>query len=133
MSSATVTPSTIKSAVPPKQSILLVLACTLVGAAAQLLIKSGMNQLTHITLPGVVTNVPLIAGYSFYGLNLLLLTIALQKAELSALYPIIALTYVWVTALSVFVFNETLNVYKIVGVTTIVFGVSILGWGGEKK
>ncbi len=77
-------------------------------------------------------NLPLMAGYSLYGISTLLLVLALRKAQLSVLYPIISLTYVWVTILSVVIFGESLNVYKVVGLAIVVSGVAVLGLGGRK-
>ena len=93
-----------------RQSIGLVFCCTLLGAAAQILMKSGANTLTHFSIPTVITNIPLMIGYSLYGLSTVLLVLALRDGELSLLYPVIALTYVWVTMLSLFFFQERMNV-----------------------
>ncbi len=114
-----------------RRSILLVFACTILGAAAQILMKIGM---THFQpdLRAVVTNLPLIAGYALYGINTLMLVLALREGELSMLYPIIALTYVWVTLLSYAILPERPNLYKNVGIATIVIGVAVLGRGGRK-
>jgi multidrug transporter EmrE-like cation transporter len=111
--------------------VLLVFLCTVLGAAAQILMKMGMAHFTP-TLMGIVTNIPLIAGYSLYGINTLMLVLALKEGELSMLYPIIALTYVWVTLLSYFVLHEQANWYKNLGITVIVAGVAVLGRGGRK-
>ena len=115
-----------------RRSILLVLMCTLFGAAAQMLIKSGANALPHVNglVPNVTAmamNAQLVAGYSLYGISTALLVVALRHAELSMLYPIIALTYVWVAILSVVVFHEYLNPLRLIGVIVIVMGVAILG------
>jgi len=83
-------------------------------------------------IAAVVTNVPLIAGYALYGINTLLLVLALREGELSTLYPIIALTYVWVTLLSYVILPEKPNLYKNLGIATIVVGVAVLGRGGRK-
>jgi multidrug transporter EmrE-like cation transporter len=83
-------------------------------------------------LSAIVTNLPLIAGYALYGINTLLLVLALRDGELSTLYPIIALTYVWVTLLSYTLLGESPNVYKNIGIASIVAGVAILGRGGKK-
>lgn len=90
--------------------------------------------MTHFvaTPLAIVTNVPLISGYFLYGINTLLLVLALKEGELSMLYPIIALTYVWVTLLSYTLLHEPPNIYKNVGITTIVIGVAVLGRGGKK-
>jgi multidrug transporter EmrE-like cation transporter len=127
-----------------RRSFLLVFACTVIGAAAQMLIKKGAGQLgLHVTLRQVlrdpflvfqygfhiVANPQLFVGYGLYGINTVLMAYALKGRELSRLYPIIALTYVWVTLLSVVMLNEHVNFFRMLGITAIVVGVSILGGG----
>jgi drug/metabolite transporter (DMT)-like permease len=116
-----------------RNSFLLVFACTIVGAAAQLLIKTGMSP-AHFSphLMALVTDVPLIAGYALYGINTLMIVLALRNAEMSLLYPIIALTYVWTTLASYTLLGEPSNVYKNVGIVTIVVGVAVMGRKGNK-
>jgi len=111
--------------------MLLVFSCTILGAAAQILMKVGMAHFEP-HLAAIVTNIPLMAGYVLYGINTLMLVLALREGELSMLYPIIALTYVWVTLLSYALLHETPNLYKNVGIATIVVGVAVLGRGGRK-
>ncbi len=113
------------------KAVLLVFSCTIIGAAAQLLIKIGMTHFRPDLL-ALLTNYPLIGGYAFYGINTLLLVLALRDGELSTLYPIIAFTYVWVTLLSYTLLGEKPNVYKNVGITLIVLGVAVLGRGERK-
>ena len=67
---------------------------------------------------------PLVAGYGLYGLNTVMLVLALRDGELSQLYPIIAMTYVWVTLLSYTLLREPPNWYKNIGIATIVIGRS---------
>ncbi len=81
---------------------------------------------------GVLTNLPLFSGYACYGLSTVLLVLALKDGELSLLYPVIALTYVWVTGLSFLIFHDTVNPLKLAGIVIIVFGVAVLGRGGKK-
>ena len=97
-----------------------------------MLIKAGANTLPHISgfvpnLIAMATNERLMAGYSLYGISTVLLVIALRHGELSLLYPVIALTYVWVAILSVVVFHEYLNPMRLAGVGVIVLGVAVLG------
>jgi uncharacterized membrane protein len=119
------------SAAARRKSVALVFACTVLGAAAQILMKVGMAHFTP-NVVAIVTNVPLFAGYALYGINTLLLVLALKEGELSMLYPIIALTYVWVTLLSYTLLSEPPNIYKNVGIAIIVIGVTVLGRGGKK-
>jgi multidrug transporter EmrE-like cation transporter len=114
-----------------RRAVLLVFCCTVLGAAAQIFMKVGMEHFT-LNLPAILTNLPLILGYGLYGVNTLLLVVALRDGELSMLYPIIALTYVWVTLLSYTLLHEPPNVFKNIGIGTIVAGVAVLGRGGRK-
>lgn len=95
--------------------------------------KLGANNIVHPTLMQLIMNVPLMTGYALYGVNMLMLTIALKNAPLSLLYPIISLTYVWVTMLSVMIFKESVNRYKVAGLAIVILGVAVLGLGGKKK
>jgi multidrug transporter EmrE-like cation transporter len=110
---------------------LMIAGATLISAAAQILMKIGMNHFT-LNLLAIVTNVPLVAGYALYGLFTLLMVLALREGELSLLYPIISLSYVWVTALSYFIFHDTLRPLKLVGIAAIMAGVALLGRGDRR-
>jgi drug/metabolite transporter (DMT)-like permease len=56
----------------------------------------------------------------------------LKYGELSILYPVIALTYVWVTGLSVAIYNESISAMKLLGLAAVVLGVAVLGRSGKK-
>lgn len=116
-----------------RRSFLLVFACTILGSAAQLLIKTGMSP-SHFSphLLSLATNLPLVAGYTLYGINTLMMVLALKDGEMSMLYPIIALTYVWTTLLSYTVLGESPNTYKNLGILTIVLGVAVMGRRGKQ-
>jgi len=117
--------------------------CTLIGALAQILVRQGAAQLgAHITLLdvarnprlffqfsiGMIQNIRLFAGYCLYGVNTFLMALALKGRELSRLYPIIALTFVWVVLLTLVMLpDEHLNFFRVSGIAFIVGGVSILG------
>jgi multidrug transporter EmrE-like cation transporter len=119
-----------------KVSIALVFACTVIGAAAQMLMKAGVQGQPHDTafamLIAIFQTPTLFAGFSLYGLSAALLVVALKYGELSILYPVIALTYVWVTALSLLVYHETFNEMKLLGLAAVVLGVAVLGRSGKK-
>jgi drug/metabolite transporter (DMT)-like permease len=115
-------------------AIFIVLGCTVLSAVAQYLIKLGANRLTHAgllaTMVGIFTIPQLFAGYCLYAVFTVLFVYALRHGELSLLYPLIALGYVWVTITAVVAFHETMNPYKIVGLLVIICGVAVLGFGG---
>jgi multidrug transporter EmrE-like cation transporter len=110
-----------------EHSVLLVFLCTLIGAAAQILLKLGATQLVSSNPVRMLMNPWIFCGYALYGISTGLLILALRKGELSLLYPVISLTYVWVTILSLVIFRETMNPYKVIGLGVIVAGVAVLG------
>ena len=109
----------------------LVFSCTLLGAAAQILMKNGMAHFAP-TPVALLTNIPLIIGFALYGVNTLMLVLALREGDLSTLYPIIALTYVWVTLLSYLLLREKPSLFKNIGIIIIIAGVAALGRGNRK-
>ena len=128
--------TTVSDAHKRRRAVLIVVACTLIGALAQVLIKLGAARLENTgliaTAIGIFTIPSLFAGYCLYGVFTVLLVFALRHAELSILYPVIALSYVWVTLASVMVFHETMNLPKACGLAIIVLGVAVLGRGGTR-
>jgi len=120
-----------------KLAIFIVLACTLLVALGQYLIKLGANRLSHAgflaTMIVIFTIPQLFACYCLYWLFTVMFIYALRHGELSILYPQIALGYVWVTITAVLAFHESMNPLKILGLLIIMSGVAVLGWGGGSK
>ncbi len=127
----------IPSQAQQRRSFLLIVCCTIIGAGAQVLIKKGANALgpdssmLHTALAILLTPW-LFSGYALYGVSTVLLVLALRHGQLSLLYPVFAMTYVWVTILSVVVFHDSMNAFKLAGIATIVGGIAVLGRGPSK-
>jgi multidrug transporter EmrE-like cation transporter len=122
----------------PIKSVYMVLGCTVFAAAAQVLMKFGATHAMPQMSPAdpatwvpfalaLLGNYMLVLGYAVQSGNALLLILALRNGELSMLYPIIALTYVWVNLLSMYFFHEHMNVWKGLGIALIIGGVALLG------
>jgi multidrug transporter EmrE-like cation transporter len=119
-------------------AILLVLISTLCASSGQILIKHGTNNLdveilTKITetktiLEGIL---PTIFGYGLYGLAAAMLIVSLKHGELSVLYPIYAMNFVWVAIMSPIFFplNDSMNPLKWAGIAAVVLGVAFIGMG----
>jgi len=118
-----------------RQAVLIIIAGTFLVAVAQMLIKSGANRLGHAdllaTAIGILTIPPLFAGYCLYGIFAVMMIYALRHGELSVLFPLISLGFVWVAILSVLIFHEAMSPLKGVGIAIIVCGVATLGRGGR--
>ena len=108
-------------------AIALILLTTALTSAAQVLYKYGAER-----LPEIFTNTPLIAGMVLYGTGAVMMILAFKGGDVNVLYPIFATSYVWVTLLSRFFFNEPLLPLKFVGVFSIVLGICFIGFGSKK-
>jgi drug/metabolite transporter (DMT)-like permease len=121
------------TAAQKRRSLVMIVAFTLLAAAAQVLFKFGTNRLLgHASLVAITTDFPLIGGLVLYGLGAAMMILALRHGELSVLYPLISLSYVWVAILSVVIFGESMNPYKIGGICVIMAGVGVMGAGSQK-
>jgi drug/metabolite transporter (DMT)-like permease len=136
MSSATAV-----AAPPVKRSnkpMFMVMGCTLFASAAQVLMKMGsvhplpavdpsqLSSLVNFAF-ALTGDMPLIGGFALHACNALLLIFALKSGELSILWPLYALSYVWVAFLSAYFFGDHINAWKVAGIVLIILGVALLG------
>jgi multidrug transporter EmrE-like cation transporter len=112
-------------------AIMFVVVCTLLTSTAQIFYKLGADKLEFRFIK-IITNYYLIGGLAIYGIAVVILLIALKGGELSVLYPIIATSYIWVSLLSVYFFNEVMNLYKWVGISLIIGGIVLINLGSKK-
>lgn len=116
-----------------RRSVFLIILFTFFAATAQVLWKYATIALgEHPTPLAILTNVELIAGLAVYGMGAVLMIVALQHGELSVLYPLISLNYVWVAIIAVLLFNESMNPAKVAGICVIMAGVAVLGRGAHR-
>ncbi len=106
----------------------LVIASSIIGAFASLLLKYGSKKFSR-NLIVQMTNWPLIFGLGLYGFAACLFIVALQWGELSILYPLVSLTYIWVAIVSRVFLNEKMNKFKLLAILLIIAGVAIIGLG----
>jgi len=106
----------------------LVLIATTLGSFGPLFLKKASGKL-ELNIISIITNENLIIGLAFYALGTILFIPALKGGELSVLYPLVALVYVWVSLLSMKFLGEKMNKMKWTGVSLILFGVTLIGLG----
>lgn len=106
----------------------LVVSATLVGAFGPILLKkASAKRLSKID--SLLTNYHLFGGVALYVLGTILFIPALKGGDLSVLYPFVALSYIWVSLLSVKFLGEEMNRLKWAGIALIIIGVSFIGIG----
>jgi uncharacterized membrane protein len=112
------------------KAIIMVLICTILTSLGQIFFKLASKNLDSIY--HILTNPFLIAGFLVYGLGSILLIFALKNGELSVLYPFVALSFVWVSLLSIVLFGEHVALINWAGIIIILLGVSLLGYGSSR-
>jgi undecaprenyl phosphate-alpha-L-ara4N flippase subunit ArnE len=111
---------------------LLVLFTTFLNSIAQLLYKFGSERL-EFDIMSILTNFYIIGGILIYIIGGILVILALRGGEVSVLYPIIATGYIWVSLLSVFFLDETMNIFKWIGIVSIIGGIALIGYGSKNS
>lgn len=111
---------------------LLVLFTTLLTSSAQIFYKIGSRELS-LALPSLITNYYLIGGLLLYGVGAILMILSFRGGEVSVLYPIIATSYIWVSFLSIYFLEETMNYFKWAGIITIILGIAFIGFGSKNS
>ncbi len=106
-------------------SIALAVISSICAGLGQMGLKFGSMR-THKKLVHVLTNYILLTGLFFYGLSSIIFVVALRGHELTVLYPIASLNYVWVNLLSMKYLNEKMNKYKWLGILLIIIGVTFV-------
>ncbi|MAE42181.1 hypothetical protein CMO93_00285 [Candidatus Woesearchaeota archaeon] len=110
----------------------LVLFCTLLTSTAQIFWKLGVEKLSFNIL-SIITNVNLLMGILLYSIGGILIIISFRGGEVSTLYPIIATSYIWVSFLSIYFLDETMNLFKWLGVFIIISGIIFIGYGSNRS
>ncbi|MBI2653666.1 EamA family transporter [Candidatus Woesearchaeota archaeon] len=109
-------------------AIMLVITATLTGAFGPILLKrASAKKLSKIS--SLMKNYHLFGGVALYTAGTLLFIPALKGGDLSVLYPFVALTYIWVSLLSVKFLGEKMNKVKWIGIALIILGVTFIGVG----
>jgi uncharacterized membrane protein len=105
--------------------ILLTALAAFIGSIGQLEFKRGAENL-QFDIKLLLTNYHLIMGVAVYAVSTLLYVYALNKGQLSILYPIIATSYIWTLLFSRIFLKEEISLTGWAGVFFILFGVTLI-------
>jgi uncharacterized membrane protein len=110
----------------------LMILCTAFSSTAQVFYKLGAERL-EFNIISLITNVPLITGMALYVIGAFIMIAALKGGELSVLYPIVATSYIWVSIMSYYFFNDNLNLFRWVGIFIIIVGIIFISRGSKDE
>ena len=114
----------------------LVLVSVLLGSFAQIFLRKGMLEIGEIGLKeifskkvfGIIFQKYVFLGIVLFTINTFVWLILLSKkeAEISFVFPLLALGYIVTAILAKIFFNEELTLFRISGIILIVLGASLI-------
>lgn len=116
-------------------SIPLILLCVVLNTAAQLLLKLGMQSIGHFEFSWdnlapisfkLVKNPYLFAGLFLYIFSFLAWLMTLSRVDVSYAYPFTALGYILTTLGGYYLFQENINLVRVLGIIVIIIGVYLV-------
>ncbi len=106
----------------------LVTLATLIGSVGALFFKY-VSEHVHRNFLTLFKEPSLYIGLFFYGISVPIFVFALKFGDLSTLYPVAGLSYVWISLLSIKFLKEKMNDLKWFGIILILLGVVLIGLG----
>jgi drug/metabolite transporter (DMT)-like permease len=113
-------------------AIFLIIICTFFLAIGQLFFKQASPDFSFDIIQ-LITNKFLILAIAMYAICAILAIFALRDGELSVLFPLIPLSFIWVAFLAFFILGEVFTYSKIAGILSILIGAFFVGYGGRLK
>lgn len=105
----------------------LVFLGTIIGAFGPIFLKKGSGKFSLNPIK-LIKNYNVIIGCGLYGISTVVFVPALRGGELSTLYPVVSLSYIWVILLSKYLLGEHIG-KKWYGIAAIILGVILVGLG----
>lgn len=99
---------------------------TILGTFAALFLKIGSAKFS-LNPVKFVKNYMILLGLMIYGVNSILFIIALKGGELSVLFPMLSVGYIWIALASMKFLGEKMTMTKWLGIAMIIIGVTLIG------
>lgn len=114
----------------PLSSIILILFASFVGSFGAVGLKLGAEKMSG-SIFGLLANYWLAAGATLYLISSVFYMMGLAQGELTVLYPMVSLGYVWALLWARIFFNEKFTVAKVGGLALIMVGVALINLGNS--
>jgi drug/metabolite transporter (DMT)-like permease len=113
----------------PLSSILLVFTASLIGSMGAVLLKMGAERLRYGWRNAL--NVKLAAGVALFLFSSVFYLLGLRRGEVSVLFPMVSLSYVFGLFWAKLFFGEPFTRAKLMGLALILAGVVFVGLGKQ--
>jgi len=112
----------------PPSSIILVLFGSFIGSFGAVFLKLGAEHMKG-SVARLLTNYWLGVGVLLYLLSSVFYMMGVSQGQLTVLYPMVSLGYIWAIVWARLFFKEPFTVAKIGGLLLIIFGVALINFG----
>ena len=112
----------------PLSSIILVLVGSFFGSFGAGFLKLGAEHMKG-SFARLFTNYWLATGVAFYLLSSVFYMMGVSQGQLTVLYPMVSLGYIWAMLWARIFFKEPFTAAKVGGLAMIIFGVSLINFG----
>jgi drug/metabolite transporter (DMT)-like permease len=119
---------TAQASATPFQSMVLVGIASFVGSFGALYLKAGAAKL-NLGLRYLILNGRLLLGVTLFVTSSLAYVVGIRHGELSVLYPLVSLGYIWTLLWSALFLKERITRNKLFGLLLIVLGIVLIGFG----
>lgn len=116
-------------------SFSMIMVGVLLNAAAQILMKTGTNAIGYFDFSAanimpigwrLATNPHIIGAMGCYVFGVIIWILALSRVQVSIAYPLLSMGYVVNAVAAWYLFNESFNPAKVIGMGVIILGVVII-------
>ncbi|RME78376.1 hypothetical protein D6774_01370 [Candidatus Woesearchaeota archaeon] len=114
------------------KGVVMMVFATLLAAFAQFLGKIGVSRITT-SVWSIIFNPYLVSSLLLLFFMSLIVTFALRLGDVSKLYPLISLSFIWTAIVSSVLLGETLHFTTIVGTLIILLGVMVINSSPSKE
>jgi drug/metabolite transporter (DMT)-like permease len=114
----------------PLISVVYVLIASVLGSFGAVFLKLGSAKLEKGLI--YIVSWQSFAGVALYLASSVFYVAGVRNGELSVLYPMVALGYVWTLIWSRLLFGERITRQKLIAVFLILFGISLIGIGAQR-
>ncbi len=114
----------------PLSSMLLVLAASFLGSIGAGFLKAGAAKL-HGGMRYLFLNFKLAVGVAIFVASSVLYVIGIKHGQLSVLYPLVSLSYIWALVWARIFFKEKFTTRKLAGLCLILLGILFVGLGNR--
>lgn len=114
----------------PLSSIVLVLFSSFIGSFGAVGLKLGAERMSG-GVAKLFTNYWLATGIALYLVSSVFYMMGIAQGQLTVLYPMVSLGYIWALLWARILFNERFTVAKVGGLFLIVAGVALINLGNS--